>query len=109
MSPHVETCGDMTTPAPEPDHPVVGMRELSQRTAKVIAHTREGKTVEVTDRGETIAYIVPASNSRYAQLVARGVIRMSKRPFAVSHLPEPVAETSGRTTGELLEELRGEH
>lgn len=97
---------DMT--AAEHDPTQVGMRELSQRTAKVLALVRKGGTVEVTDRGRVVARIVPAADDRYEQLVAAGLIRRARQPFDVSSLPEPVANTSGRTTEELLAEVRGE-
>ncbi|MGH3519125.1 MAG: type II toxin-antitoxin system Phd/YefM family antitoxin [Haloechinothrix sp.] len=85
------------------------MRELSQRTAKVMALVRAGETVEVTDRGKTVARIVPAVDDRYAQLVAAGVIRPAKRPFEIAHLHEPAANPTGRSTEEWLADLRGEH
>lgn len=84
------------------------MRELSQRTAKILALVRAGETVEVTDRGRTVARIVPAADDRYKQLVAAGVIRPARRAFDASELPEPVANPTGRTTDDLLAELRGE-
>lgn len=93
---------------PERRRVTVGMRELSQRTAKVLALVRDGETVEVTDRGRTVARIVPAADSRYQQLVAAGVIRTAKRPFEVADLPEPRANLTGRDSGEWLDELRGE-
>ncbi|HMA46599.1 MAG TPA: type II toxin-antitoxin system prevent-host-death family antitoxin [Frankiaceae bacterium] len=84
----------------------VGMRELSQRTARVLELVRAGWTVEVTDRGKTVARIVPATDDRYAQLVAAGVIRPARRPFDLAHLPEPEANRTGRTSDEWLAELR---
>lgn len=84
----------------------VGMRELSQRTARVLELVRAGRTVEVTDRGKTVARIVPAADDRYAQLVAAGVIRPARRPFDPAHLPEPEVNQTGRTSDEWLAELR---
>ena len=51
------------------------MRELSQRTAQVLARVRAGETVEITDRGKPVARIVPATADRYDQLVAAGMMR----------------------------------
>lgn len=93
----------------EREHPAVGMRELSQRTAKVMARVRAGETVEITDRGKIVARIVPAVDDRYDQLVAAGVIRPAKRPFDITHLPEPAANPTGRSTEDWLADLRGEH
>ena len=52
--------------------------------------------------------IVPAADGRYEQLVAAGMIRPGERPFEVGLLPEPVANPTGRDSGEWLDELRGE-
>ena len=79
----------------------VGLRELSQRTAKVIGLVRNGETVEVTDRGT-------AADERYAQLVAAGIIRPARRPFDVASLPEPGPADTGRSSDEWLADLRGD-
>jgi antitoxin (DNA-binding transcriptional repressor) of toxin-antitoxin stability system len=63
--------------------------------------------VDVTDRGKTIARIVPAADDRYEQLVAAGVIRPAKRPFDVAHLPEPITNPTDRDSADWLDELRG--
>jgi len=85
------------------------MRELSQRTARVLALVRTGETVEVTDRGVTVARIVPAVNDRYQQLIAAGIIRQAKHSsFDVARLPQPVNNPSNRTIDDLLDEFRGE-
>ncbi|MDQ2880643.1 MAG: type II toxin-antitoxin system prevent-host-death family antitoxin [Actinomycetota bacterium] len=90
-------------------HPTVGMRELSQHTAKIMALVREGKTVEVTDRGKIVARIVPAVDDRCDQLVAAGVIRPAKRPFDIAHLPEPALNPTRRTSEDWLADLRAGH
>lgn len=93
----------------EDDRLTVGMRELSQRTARIMALVRAGETVEVTDRGKVVARIVPAADDRYQQLVAAGVIRPAKRPFDLAHLPQPAGNTTGRSTEDWLADLREEH
>lgn len=93
---------------PKRDHSRVGLRELSQRTSRVLSLVRDGGTVEITDRGQVIARIVPAFDDRYEQLVAAGVIRPARRPFDVGRLPAPAANESGRSSDEWLAELRGE-
>lgn len=67
---------------------------------------RAGRTVGVTDRGKTVARIVPAADDRYAQLVAAGVIRPARRPSDPAHLPEPEVNRTGRPSDEWLAELR---
>lgn len=98
----------MTSAVPVPHHRV-GLRELSQRTAKVLGLVRKGETVEITDRGHVVARIVPAADDRYEQLVAAGVIRRAKRPFDVANLPDPAPNPTGRSSDEWLAEMRGDH
>lgn len=100
---------NMTAEARDRPSHRVGMRELSQRTAKVLALVRAGGTVEVTDRGETVARIVPAADDRYEQLVTAGLIRRARRPFDIANLGEPGSAESGESTSELLTALRAEH
>ncbi|GGS50387.1 antitoxin [Actinokineospora fastidiosa] len=100
---------DMSAPAEkETVRPTVGMRELSHHTARVLGLVKAGETVEITERGKTIARIVPAADDRYAQLVAAGLIRQAQEPFSVADLPEPVPNLTDRTTDEWLDELRGD-
>jgi prevent-host-death family protein len=101
----------MTNMAAVPQRPRhrVGLRELSQRTAKVIALVRSGETVEVTDRGNVVARVVPAADDRYAQLVAAGVIRPARRPFDIANLPEPGPPGTERSSDEWLADIRGDH
>lgn len=88
------------------EHHTVGMRELSKRTAKVLALVRAGETVEVTDRGNVVARIVPAVHTRYDQSVAAAVIRPANRPFDIASLPEPAPNPTARTSGDWLGDLR---
>ncbi len=87
----------------------VGMRELSQRTAQVLARVRAGEIVEITDRGKPVARIVPATADRYDQLIAAGIIQQAKRPFDVADLPELGSNLTGRPSEQWLTELRGGH
>ncbi|HEX5596293.1 MAG TPA: type II toxin-antitoxin system prevent-host-death family antitoxin [Micromonosporaceae bacterium] len=66
----------------------VAIRELNQNTSRVMARVRAGETVEVTDRGEPIARIVPitGAGSVLARLVAQG---RAVAPTTTGPLPVP--------------------
>lgn len=49
----------------------VGLRELHHRTSEVLARVRRGETVEVTDRGLTVARIVPVATRPASPVLAR--------------------------------------
>ena len=52
----------------------IGVRELNQNTSQVLARVSGGETVEITDRGRSIARLVPVGDDRstLARLVAAG-------------------------------------
>ncbi|GIJ75928.1 prevent-host-death family protein [Micromonospora phaseoli] len=64
------------------------MRELNQHTSKVLARVRAGETVEVTDRGQPIARLVPvvAGDVLLGRLVAEG---RATAPASAGPLPLP--------------------
>ncbi|MER7330681.1 MULTISPECIES: type II toxin-antitoxin system prevent-host-death family antitoxin [unclassified Micromonospora] len=66
----------------------IAVRELNQHTSKVLARVRAGETVEVTDRGEPIARLVPivAGDALLGRLVAEG---RATAPTSTGPLPMP--------------------
>ncbi|MEV2236568.1 type II toxin-antitoxin system prevent-host-death family antitoxin [Micromonospora sp. NPDC049891] len=66
----------------------IAVRELNQHTSKVLARVRAGETVEVTDRGEPIARLVPvvAGDVLLGRLVAEG---RAIAPASTGPLPLP--------------------
>ncbi|MEP6816699.1 MAG: type II toxin-antitoxin system prevent-host-death family antitoxin [Marmoricola sp.] len=52
----------------------IGVRELRQNASRYLALVKAGETVEVTERGELVALLVPPSRSRTTRdrLVAAG-------------------------------------
>jgi prevent-host-death family protein len=61
----------------------VGLRELRHHTSEVLARVRRGETVEVTDRGQLVARIVPVtagpSSPTLARLAASGRATLARR------------------------------
>ncbi|MGN9774738.1 type II toxin-antitoxin system Phd/YefM family antitoxin [Micromonospora sp. H33] len=66
----------------------IAIRELNQHTSRVLARVRAGETVEVTDRGEPIARLVPVAggDALLGRLVAEG---RATAPTASGPLPLP--------------------
>ncbi|AEK47825.1 type II toxin-antitoxin system Phd/YefM family antitoxin [Amycolatopsis mediterranei] len=82
----------------------VGVRELNQDTAGVLARVKAGEDVEITERGTVIARIVPAQPSPVSALIASGKLH----PASVNG-PMPRPHGPVRTdleAGELVRELR---
>jgi prevent-host-death family protein len=59
----------------------ISLTELRRTPAAALAQVREGEEVIVTDSGVPLCRLVPVGQStRYAELVAGGVIRLPETP-----------------------------
>lgn len=68
----------------------IGVRELRQHASRYLALVRGGEVVEVTDRGQLVARLVPAAGSARDQLVASGRLRPADDDAGL--LAEPPAD-----------------
>ncbi|MGH3463145.1 MAG: type II toxin-antitoxin system Phd/YefM family antitoxin [Kribbellaceae bacterium] len=57
---------------------VVSVREFSYNPSAIFSRVEQGETIEVSRHGKVIAvlYPGPAARQRYADLVAKGVVRL---------------------------------
>lgn len=88
----------------------IGMRELNQQTARVIERVRRGEVVDITDRGQLVARLVPVTPAPepLERLVAEG---RAVAPTGTWPLPEPPVLGDpeidvARTIAEMREEER---
>jgi prevent-host-death family protein len=90
----------------------IGVRELRQHASRYLALVKAGETVEVTDRGELVALLVPAQRGDRArdQLVAAGRLIPASAPtgYLRGPHPVPVAAVDGPSNAELLDAERDE-
>jgi prevent-host-death family protein len=79
---------------------------LNQETSKVLARVKRGEEITLTERGEVIARIVPASAGPLDALISTGRVR----PAAVrGPAPRPTIPMRGDLdAGTLLERMRAE-
>ena len=85
----------------------IGIRELREDLSRAIRRVRGGEALEVTDRGQPVARIVPISPivGPLSALVAEGKVRP---PRSAGPLPRPLDLRSRMTSEEALDVLRGE-
>jgi prevent-host-death family protein len=92
---------------PKPER--VGIRELRQYLSVYVKRIREeGRTYEVTERGEPVARLTPLEDrpmSLIEQMIADGRITPATR--RIENLPPPV-KLPGRPLSEVLQEMRDE-
>ena len=81
----------------------IGVRELRQHASRYLERVKSGETVEVTERGQLVALLVPPNPSRGARerLIAEGRLVPSS---GVLRLPRRVQ--AHRSTSDVLGELR---
>ena len=85
----------------------IGVRELRQNASKYLDKVKAGETIEVTERGQLVALLVPPSPALTARdrLIAEGKLLPSESGLPL-RLPIPVrAELD---SGAVLDELREE-
>lgn len=86
----------------------IGIRELNQHTSRYAERLKAGETIELTDRGELIGRLVPAStgNSLLDQLVAEGrAIPATADPATLS---PPPPSNDGINASDVLIAMREE-
>lgn len=86
----------------------IGVRELRQHATRYLGRVKAGETVEVTERGQLIALLVPPApgTTERERLIAMGQLVPASRPFGIPRrAPLPAAAPSTRT---VLDDLRAE-
>jgi prevent-host-death family protein len=87
----------------------VGVRELRQNLSVYLQRVRAGHTLEVTERGQPVALLVPLpdAESALSRLIASG--RATAPVGDLCDLsPPPLRRRRGKLLSRLLEELREE-
>jgi prevent-host-death family protein len=82
----------------------IGVRELRQNASRYLALVKGGETVEVTERGELVALLVPAQRSDTARdrLIAAGKLIPASSPTGRLRSPHPVPIAVDEPTNQEL-------
>lgn len=85
----------------------VGVRELRQNLSVYLRRVKRGESLEVTERGEPVARLVPLSTGdRYwDRLIAEGKVRPASG--SIEDLPPPLELPPGaKPLSQILQEMR---
>jgi prevent-host-death family protein len=82
----------------------VPVRELNQDTAGVLARVKQGERVNITERGQVIASIIPARDNPLSDLISSGKLHPATI-FGPAPRPGGPIKTD-HEAGELLREMR---
>ncbi|MGH8996899.1 MAG: type II toxin-antitoxin system Phd/YefM family antitoxin [Acidimicrobiales bacterium] len=85
----------------------IGVRELRQHASRYLDKVKAGETVEVTERGELVAVLVPPPPhvAQRDQLIADGRLLPARSAF---RLPTRVPFESSPTASEVLTDSRAD-
>lgn len=86
----------------------IGVRELRQHASRYLERVKSGETVEVTERGQLVALLVPPGPGATARdrLVAEGRLVPATRPFRPPARVEVRRGAPG--SDQVLDDLRGD-
>jgi antitoxin (DNA-binding transcriptional repressor) of toxin-antitoxin stability system len=87
----------------------IGIRELRQHASRYVAMAKAGLRVPVTDRGELVAYLVPAGDggTTFERMKAAGQVRPAIGNL-LDLMPPPPTPPGQKTLTETLLEMRDE-
>ena len=86
----------------------IGIRELRQHASRYVAMAKAGRRIAVTDRGELVAYLVPAeqAGTTYERMVAAGQVRPAIGDLL--DLMPPPTPPGQKPLSRALQEMRDE-
>jgi prevent-host-death family protein len=84
----------------------ISHRELRNNSSKILRDVSGGEIIEVTNRGEVAAVLVPPSLTAFERLVAAGKVRLpAEQPVDLRHVRRT---ESTSTTAQIIADVRGD-
>lgn len=83
----------------------VSHREMRNQSGDILRHVADGETVQVTNRGQVAALIVPPSTDPLADLASRGQVRVARNP--TSSLRSIVRRKGAADSEAIVADIRG--
>jgi len=80
-------------------------REMRNQSGEILRRVADGETVQVTNRGEPAALIIPPGTDPIAVLEERGELRSARRPL--SSLRSIKRRRSDKPSAEIIADVRG--
>jgi prevent-host-death family protein len=100
-----------TSPRDRPAAHRIGIRELRQHASVYVDLAQKGYTVDITNRGQLVARLVPAKEpeSPLERLIAAGIIWPAEEPGNLLDIkPAPPVPPGQPTASEILMQMREE-
>lgn len=85
--------------------PEVPVRELNQNTAGVLARVKRGEQIDITERGNVVARLIPAHQHPLSEMITSGKLHPATSGAGAAPRPSGPIHTD-HEAGQLLNELR---
>ena len=88
----------------------VGVRELRQNASAVLRRVRAGETIEVTERGQPVARLVPIKVNRIEQLIDEGRLTPAEETLEenLRRVPRLEPQPGQKPLSQIVTEMREE-
>ena len=80
-------------------------REMRNESGEILRRVANGETIQVTNRGQVAALIVPADTDIFTELVSRGQVRPALQPL--SSLTSVVRRKAAADSKVIVDDVRG--
>ena len=77
---------------------------MRNESGEILRHVANGETIQVTNRGQVAALIVPPSSDTLTELISRGQVRLAIRPLA--SLGSVVRRKAGTDSKTIVDDIR---
>jgi prevent-host-death family protein len=84
----------------------IGVRELRQHASKHLERVERGESLEVTEHGRPVAWLIPVTGDHWRDLEARGLV--SSATGDLLDVDPVVLPPGGPTASEVLETMRAD-
>ena len=82
----------------------IGVRELKERLSEVLREVQEGTSIDVTNRGQIIAHVIPARRKSDPERIRAELAEIDRLAAEISaHWPADVSAL------EAINDVRGDH
>lgn len=83
----------------------IGVRELRQNASRYLEEVAAGESIEITDRGQPVARLVPITGDPWEDLISAGEVVKAARPLSADDIKPAAYPQSG---SETLDQLRSD-
>lgn len=86
----------------------ISHRELRNDSARILREVQSGETMEITNRGEVVALLVPAPVSDRERMIRSGELRPAASRPDFRSISRVVLPPGTPSTQDVLDDLRGD-